>query len=426
MTTCIVGVLVCCSLSGTAMAQCEGEWRHGVDQPVADECVKAMCVLQDGTVLAGGKFTQIAGVPARSIARLDPVTGLWSSVGAGVAGYVDTIIALPDGSVVVGGLFDLAGTHVAHSIARLNPVTGEWSAMGSGSNNGVGGRVSSLAISPSGSLLVGGAFGVSGLSEYFLATNTWSPIRLPPEFQGANRFVDAIAVAGESVYVTTDTNRVLRRMTAEGEWTSVGPAANGRIYAMLGLANGDLLVGGSFTQIGTTHALRFARYSASDQAWVPIGAGLNDSVMTLRELSSGEVLVGGFFSHANSINTGSIALFDPLNGDWSPLAGGTHHCAFSLAELPNGDVLAAGWMVQSQLSHRNWGWVATWNPASLCRGDVNCDDAVEIDDLILFLNAFAEGDAIADLGSAGGADVPDGVVTLDDLLLFLGLFEIGC
>lgn len=54
------------------------------------------------------------------------------------------------------------------------------------------------------------------------------------------------------------------------------------------------------------------------------------------------------------------------------------------------------------------------------------DGGVTIDDLLYFLGAFEQGDAIADIDDGSGMGLPDQAVTIDDLLQFLIHFETGC
>ncbi len=59
-------------------------------------------------------------------------------------------------------------------------------------------------------------------------------------------------------------------------------------------------------------------------------------------------------------------------------------------------------------------------------GTGSCDDLVTIDDLLFFLQAYAEGDARADLTGDGSTVRPDGGVTIEDLTLFLARYLAGC
>jgi hypothetical protein len=54
------------------------------------------------------------------------------------------------------------------------------------------------------------------------------------------------------------------------------------------------------------------------------------------------------------------------------------------------------------------------------------DGSVDVDDLLFFLRAFADGQVVADIGSVDGNGLPDQGVDINDLLEFLMHFELGC
>lgn len=52
--------------------------------------------------------------------------------------------------------------------------------------------------------------------------------------------------------------------------------------------------------------------------------------------------------------------------------------------------------------------------------DLNCDGNADIDDVLIFLNAFSTGDPTADFAA------PFGTLNIDDVLFFLNAFALGC
>jgi hypothetical protein len=79
--------------------------------------VRALHVLPDGSVLAGGRFTTSGGTPLRNVARWDGVN--WTEV-PGPDLPARCFLTLPDDTVLVGGDFTLIGTQIAGRIARLD------------------------------------------------------------------------------------------------------------------------------------------------------------------------------------------------------------------------------------------------------------------------------------------------------------------
>lgn len=107
-------------------------------------------------VVVGGAFTVAANTPVANIAMWDPATSTWSSLGAGTNAEVRALAVLRDGSLVAGGSFSQAGEVAASGVARWNGST--WSPLGSGTN----GAVWALAVLDNGDLVAGGSFSSAG------------------------------------------------------------------------------------------------------------------------------------------------------------------------------------------------------------------------------------------------------------------------
>lgn len=111
--------------------------------------VRALVVGDDGKLYAGGSFAS-----SEHIAVYTSGSG-WSSMGSGVSisngvPYVYALARGPDGKIYVGGNFDSPASHVA----RWNPATATWESLGSG----LDGMVRALRFLPDGRLVAGGAF----------------------------------------------------------------------------------------------------------------------------------------------------------------------------------------------------------------------------------------------------------------------------
>ena len=97
--------------------------------------VRALAVGPDGSLYAGGLFDTAGGVLANGIARWDGAA--WHPLGSGMGGLAEpndpTVYALafgPDGSLYAGGKFTEAGGAAANYIARWDGAT--WHPLGSG------------------------------------------------------------------------------------------------------------------------------------------------------------------------------------------------------------------------------------------------------------------------------------------------------
>jgi trimeric autotransporter adhesin len=87
---------------------------------------------------------------------------------------------------------------------------------------------------------------------------------------------------------------------------------------MAALSNGDLIVGGNFTQNNNGTLLRIVRWNGT--AGVPIGTGTNGWVTALAVMPNGDLIAGGAFSTAGGALASSIARWD--GSTWSPLGTG--------------------------------------------------------------------------------------------------------
>jgi uncharacterized delta-60 repeat protein len=142
-----------------------------------DSGVTVLKTLPNGDLIAGGSFSTIGSVQARSIARWNGST--WSPLGTGLAGSftnVSALTTLPNGDLVVGGRFTTAGGVPVNNISRWNGSA--WSTLGTGiTGGGSYPSVNALATLPNGDLIAGGAFYTAGgnPSAYFARYTFGSP-----------------------------------------------------------------------------------------------------------------------------------------------------------------------------------------------------------------------------------------------------------
>lgn len=129
--------------------------------------VDAVVVLPDGDVIAGGYFTVAGGVTVSRLARYNPGSNTWSDMGGGTSGsfnYVNALALLPNGDVVASGSFTVVSGVPATRIARYNPATNTWFSLGISPNQ----DVAALAVTQTGDIVLGGFFTNTGarISQY--------------------------------------------------------------------------------------------------------------------------------------------------------------------------------------------------------------------------------------------------------------------
>ncbi len=128
----------------------------------------ALELLPDGDVVVAGRFSAVNTTLASNIVRWNPATGSWTALGAGLGGTGDpqvrAITILPDGQLVAGGYFATAGGLPASNVARWDFVSQTWTPMTLGAGADV---VASLAALPDGNVIAAGTF-TSGSSTVIL------------------------------------------------------------------------------------------------------------------------------------------------------------------------------------------------------------------------------------------------------------------
>ena len=201
----------------------------------------------------------------------------------GVNGRVSAILPLPSGRVVVGGSFtsvvDSAGTtqFAATNLALFDPASGQFDAAWRPSVNG---SVNALATDGA-RLYLGGAFSkVGGVNRDKLAAVTLSSGALDPGWVGPQLDgpVDVMRLSAGALFVGGNWNTVLSGATTYAQAkvakvsastgafdTAFRPTANptasdvppsGRVWALLVLNNGNVVLGGDFGDINGVASTR--------------------------------------------------------------------------------------------------------------------------------------------------------------------------
>jgi trimeric autotransporter adhesin len=122
------------------------------------------------------------------------------------------------------------------------------------------------------------------------------------------------------------------------------PGANGDIAAIVADTNGNIYVGGNFTDCGAAFAPGIAKWDGT--AWSPLGSGVTyDSldIATVTSLAldhSGNLYAGGAFTMAGGINATNVAVWN--GSHWSALGEGIGGLVNTLAVDHSGNLYAGG------------------------------------------------------------------------------------
>jgi uncharacterized delta-60 repeat protein len=183
----------------------------------ANSEVLDMALQSDNRIIIGGFFTQYNGTPANHVARLNSDGSLDKSfeVGSGANNGVRAVTIQRDGKILIAGDFTKLNGAPLKGIARVNNdgTLDMGFDPGSGASYGLGNpSVSSVVLQQDGKILIGGQFA---------------------------------SVAGR-------VTRNLARLKNNGSFDDsfqIGSGPNGEVRAIVVQTNGDILIGGAFTEV---------------------------------------------------------------------------------------------------------------------------------------------------------------------------------
>jgi uncharacterized delta-60 repeat protein len=283
--------------------------------------VSAIAIQPDGQILVGGHFTAIGGESRTGIGRLLP-DGIIKSDDCPNARFNPTpdqevlaIAVQPDDKILLGGDFRSVGGHPSMLIGRLN-ADGSFD---SGFDSGDSGfdLVDAIAVQPDGKILVGGLFETlagqprtnigrlmpdGSLDISFNPGATAPPSKSPRVFATAVQADGKILVGGRFEELGGQPRENIGRLNPDGTLdTSFNPAVTGteffppQVFAILVQADGKILVGGLFTGLGgqpRTHVGRLNPDGSPDATFNP---EVDSSVNAIAVQADGKTLVGGGF-----------------------------------------------------------------------------------------------------------------------------------
>lgn len=317
-----------------------------------DGPVRAFATLPTGELVAAGDFTTIGGVPANRIARWNG--SVWVPLGIGTDAAVHSLLVLANGTLLVGGDFTQAGGQTANRLARWSLASG-WAAGMSSAAVGFNGSVLALQQRGNGDIYAAGTFtslspggGMNRIARWngtawtalsgFLLTGANAPVRALANLPNGDLvvggdFTQLAGVSAQGVARWTGTN-------AFALGAGVGPLLSGSCRAFAVDASGALFAGGDFTSAGGQSVSYVARWNGS--TWSPLGAGTSAPVDALAVTGAGTVLAGGNYTTSFSSSYWGVARWQ--QGAWGSLASnrGADNLVRTLAVLPNGDLVAGG------------------------------------------------------------------------------------
>ncbi|HEX7518067.1 MAG TPA: hypothetical protein VF345_12390 [Chthoniobacterales bacterium] len=270
--------------------------------------VDSIAVQADGKILAGGFFDSIGGQPRNDIARLDATTGLADSFNPNATGPNNTVRSIAvqaDGQILVGGFFTSIGGQPRNNIARIDATTG----LADSFNPNASGIVYAITVQPDGKILVGG---------------------------------DLTGIGGQT------RGRIARLDATTGLADSFDPNASLGVYSIAVQTDGKILAGGTFTSIGgqtRNHIARLDPTTALADSFNPsaTGGAPMGSIYSIAVQADGKILVGGTFENIGGYTRAHIARLDGTTGLPDSFTPSADNQVFSIAVQADGKVLAGGY-----------------------------------------------------------------------------------
>jgi len=270
----------------------------------------------DGNLVIGGDFVDASGQTAFHVARWSESS--WQPIGSGFNESVLDLAVIED-RLVAAGAFTLAGTDTVSYVAEWDGVT--WRPLGDGFDD----TALSLAVID-GQLYAGGYFQGSSNSGNDVELNgiaewdgsAWNP--LGSGVGGSRAHVSVIEDWNGDLLIggtfTEADGQVIENLARwDGStWVEIAGGVDNWVYD-IAVSGSDLIVGGGFSRAGAVEARAIARFDGTD--WSAIDGGMNSSVLSIL-VADNMIYAGGLFSTAGDTTAISVARLDEA-GEWTSL-----------------------------------------------------------------------------------------------------------
>jgi uncharacterized delta-60 repeat protein len=395
-------------------------------------------VQSDGKILVAGHFSNYNGTAVSAFIRLNTDGTLDNTFNSGTGPNGDTsrIVLQSDGKILLRGSFTMYNGTARNGLARLNSdgsLDNTFNA-GTGISTGIGDTIYSIAVQSDGKILIAGQFSSINGSSYSNIARLNSDGTVDTSFvigAGANNYITSAVIQSDGKiviggYFTTfagaSRNRIAR-LNSNGSLDNtfdVGTGTNNTVSALAIQSNGNILVGGIFTQykgVATSGEISLNSTGSIDSTYNPKG-GADAAVNSVKIFPDDKIIIAGTFLTYKGISSPRLA---KLNSDGSfdssfNVGSGPNAALYSSALQTDGKVLIAGSFTNYNGTARNYvarintdgsidtGFVIGTGPNSAVSSVL-----VQPDGMILILGSFSSFNGttrygIARLNSNGSLD----------------------
>ena len=321
----------------TNLASCNG--------PIQALTVRNTTTLATSFLFASGSFTQWTGsngtIAAARVVRFSPTANAWTALGSNLTGNCCSIYARPIGQT----------NYELVTVQRFNN-EGLWSWNGTTWVQQGGTVVNPMHVSYHASAYhVASAAGSFAVPVQRLQAGVWTTLTQASTALGPIQTVldaGAQAVVGGAFGI---------RQGNPGAWNAIGGGLTGDVSTLARLANGDLVVGGTFAIPGGVAASRIARWNGT--AWSSLTTTMNGLPRSLLALPDGGFVAGGEFTSIDGVVLPYIARWSGTA--WQPVGGGMNARVTAVVRLPTGDIVAGGDFTLAGSLVGNVLYLARWN-----------------------------------------------------------------
>lgn len=182
-------------------------------------------------------------------------------------------------------------------------------------------------------------------------------------------------------------------------WSAFG-SIPGRVNALLRASDGTLYAGGDFDTADAAPANSVVRWNGA--GWQQVGVGLRD-VWALHEMPNGDIIAGGAFSFNGDFTISMRNIARWRNGAWEPIGTGLADRVTAISHLPDGRIVAeVGWYRDSGPTHGLYVWDgSSWSLAPDIRGSVSKISIASNGDLLIAGRFHLDGGPQPPFGSPG-------------------------
>ena len=140
-------------------------------------------------------------------------------------------------------------------------------------------------------------------------------------------------------FTSTLTEPEVRMIEGLGEWRSLGSGTNGTVECLVEDTNGNIWVGGAFSQAGNISVNNLALFD-NEGNWNNTISGTNGTIFDMAISNEGHLFIAGDFTEVGGISANNIAYYDGLK--WYPLDTGTNGPVAKIAFNTAGNILYLG------------------------------------------------------------------------------------